>query len=163
MKEFLTGVAVGFVCLILFGAVTVFGAEEPVVISEEVIQYSVKYGNQYGISPEVIQALCWTESRCDPTAQSPNKKNKGVAQVNPFVHESRMTKLGVRNIFDVAGNIHVACDYLSEISETEPDIGVALMIYNGSSPERVAEGRNGRLSWYAKQVLEIAKELEERK
>lgn len=137
-------------------------AAEPVVITEEVEQYSIKYGTQYGISPEIIQAMCWTESRCNPTAQSPNKACKGVAQIHVASHQERMSRLNVRNIFDVAGNIHVACDYLAEISETEPDIGCALMIYNGSSPERVSEGRNGRLSGYAKQVLEIAAELEER-
>lgn len=135
---------------------------EPVVITEEVQFWSQKYGREYGICPEVIQAIVWTESRCIPSAQSADKSCKGLMQIKPSCHQERMEKLGVRNIFGVWENLKVGTDYLAEIAETEPDIGVALMIYNGSSPEKVEAGRQGKLSAYARQILEIAAELEAR-
>lgn len=137
-------------------------AAEPVIITEEVEFWSERYGKEYGISPELIQAVVWTESRCIPSAQSPDKSCKGLMQVKPSAHQDRMARLGVRNIFGVWENMKTGTDYLAEISETEPDIGVALMIYNGASPEKVEAGRNGKLSGYAKQILEIASELEAR-
>lgn len=146
----------------LLMASRVDAAEEPVIITEEVRFWSERYGKEYGISPELIQAVVWTESRCIPSAQSPDKSCKGLMQVKPSAHQDRMARLGVRNIFGVWENLKVGTDYLAEISETEPDIGVALMIYNGASPEKVEAGRNGKLSGYAKQILEIASELEAR-
>ena len=147
---------------VLFGASKVH-AEEVVEIPEEIQFWCEKYGKEYDICPEVIEAMCWVESRCQTTAQSPDKSCKGLLQVKPGCHQARMERLGVRNIFGTWENLKVGTDYLAELAEDEPDIGIALMKYNGSSQEKIEKARNGgKLSSYATNILNIAAELERR-
>lgn len=164
MKEFATGMLIGIICLILFGAVTVFGATaEPVIISDEVEFWSMKYGAEYGIQPELIQAIVWTESRCDPTAQSPDKSCKGLMQIKPACHRDRMDRLGARNVFGVWENMKTGTDYLAELRDEEGDIAAALARYNGQSDAKVEKAKRGEYSGYVADILNIAQELERRK
>ena len=163
MKEFITGMLIGLACLLGFGVTTVFGAtEEPVVITEEVQFWAERYGAEYGICPEIIEAMVWTESRCDPLAQSQDKACKGLMQIKPGCHQDRMARLGVRNIFGTWENMRVGTDYLAELAEDEPDIAVALAKYNGQSDEKIEKARHGHYSGYVEQILAIAEELEAR-
>lgn len=147
---------------VLLGASRVHAAEEPVIITEEVEFWAEKYGKEYGICPEIIMAIAWTESRCDPTAQSPDKSCKGLMQIKPGCHQDRMDRLGVRNIFGTWENMKVGTDYLAELREDEEDIAVALARYNGQSAEKIEKTRQGEYSGYVKKVLDIAEELERR-
>lgn len=150
--------------LILWG--TLLGASkvhaEEVIITDEVKFWTEKYGSEYNIAPEVLQAIVWTESRCDPTAQSPDKSCKGLMQIKPSCHRERMDRLGARNVFGVWENLKTGTDYLAELAEEEEDIAVALARYNGQSPEKIEKTRQGEYSGYVKKVLEIAEELERR-
>ena len=134
---------------------------EEVVITEEVRFWSERYGREYGISPELIQAVVWTESRCIPSAQSPDKSCKGLMQVKPSCHQERMERLGVRNIFGVWENLKVGTDYLAELAENEDDILIVLMLYNGDSSSIERYKKTGKASYYARSILEIAEELEQ--
>ena len=150
--------------LILWG--TLLGASkvhaEEVIITDEVKFWTEKYGSEYNIAPEVLQAIVWTESRCDPTAQSPDKSCKGLMQIKPSCHRERMDRLGARNVFGVWENLKTGTDYLAELASEEEDIAVALARYNGQSPEKIEKTRNGEYSGYVKKVLDLAEELERR-
>lgn len=131
-------------------------SENRIEITDEVRELCGIYGRRYGISPELLQAMIWTESRCIPSAQSPDKSCKGLMQVKPSCHHERMKRLGVRNVFDPAGNILVGTDYLAELIVKHDALEAALGAYNGDAG--AAEGRY--VSWYAKKVLEISQALE---
>ena len=53
-------------------------------------------------------------------------------QVNENVHQERMKKLGVKDIYDLDGNIHTATDLLSELYKDKKSISKALDAYNGN-------------------------------
>lgn len=169
MKEFLTGVMIGIVGILLF-TVTAFAEptdaeaylqEKKVEIPEEIEFWSEHYGEKYGICPEVIEAMIWTESRCIPSAQSADKSCKGLMQVKPSCHQDRMERLKARNVFGIPENIRIGTDYLAELAAGEEDIAVALSKYNGQSEAKVEKARKGQYSEYVKQILDIAEALEE--
>lgn len=135
---------------------------EEVTITDEVKFWTEKYGSEYNIAPEVLQAMCWVESKCDPIAQSPDKSCKGLMQIKPSCHRNRMDRLGVRNVFGTWENIKIGTDYLAELAAEEEDIAVALARYNGQSAEKIEKTRQGQYSGYTKEILEIAQELERR-
>lgn len=124
--------------------------ERKIDIPLEVSEACEKYGAEYNILPEIGEALCWRESRC--TADANNGSCKGIAQINVNVHKGRMDKLGVKDIYDVDGNIHVAYDYLNDLIKDNNDIAKSLDAYNGN-------GMNGK-SKYTKEILTVASILD---
>lgn len=176
-QEYVTGIILGLLIGFLIFHKIVFGAtvnspedaerakaeaflqEEGVGIPEEVEFWCEYYGQKYDICPEVIEAVCWVESRCVKTAQDPKKECKGLMQIKPACHKARMQRLNALNIFGTPENIHIGTDYLAELGGSE-EIAVALSIYNGQSEAKIAEARNGKLSKYVTKVLAISSALE---
>ena len=169
VKEILTGVVIGLVIDILLVTKAVFGApvdepekyleENDIEITDEVSFWSQYYGRKYNICPETIEAICWVESRCIPSAQSPDKSCKGLMQIKPSCHTERMIRLDARNVFDPANNIKIGTDYLAELMEDE-DIATALTIYNGQSQKKIEAARRGEYSKYVTKILKISDALE---
>jgi soluble lytic murein transglycosylase-like protein len=148
----------------LLMASRVSAAEEPVVITEEVDFWADYYGQRYDIDPAVIKAMAWHESRCIPSAQSEDKKCKGILQINPNCHRERMDRLKARNVFDTGQNIHVGIDYLWELlAEEGGKLEPALTRYNGQNEAAVEDARNGKPGRYVKKILETAEELRKEK
>lgn len=129
-------------------------------VPDEIKIVCAKYGNEYGIEPELLEAIAWRESRWTANVVSENGACKGLMQINEKVHGERMKKLGVTDIYDVDGNIHVAADYLNELLEDNPSIEYALARYHGESrPEKVLNG--AKPSGYVKQIQRVAKALKD--
>lgn len=162
IKEYLTGLTIGLIIGILFFCKIAFAAEEEVVIPEEIEFWCEKYGEEYDICPETLEAMCWVESRCTPSAQSEDKKCKGLMQINPNCHRERMDRLGARNVYGIWENIKTGTDYLAELRNDDPDIAVALYEYNGNSTGAERYRKTKEVTGYAKKVLDISAELEER-
>lgn len=137
----------------------IYLSEANVEIPEDVEFWCRYYGRRYGICPEILEAVCWVESRCIPSAQSDDKKCKGLMQIRPSCHQERMSKLNALNVFGVADNIKIGADYLAELGEKE-DIAVVLTIYNGQSKAKIEKARNGEYSKYVKDILSISEALE---
>ena len=130
-------------------------------VPEDVREYAEEIGAEYGICPEIIEAMCYEETRFTPSATSPNGKCQGIMQVNPGCHKKRMERLGVTDIYDTYGNMLVGTDYLVEILETHEDIGEALMVYNGSSGRKIENYQTtGRMTSYADRILKRSAEYE---
>lgn len=134
-------------------------SENAVEIPEDVEYWAEYYGEQYGICPEVLEAVCWVESRCTQDAQSPDKSCKGLMQIHVNSHRARMEKCNVQNVFGVRENIKLGADYLAELQDTE-DIAVSLAKYNGQSAASINETRKGKYTGYVKKVLTISEALE---
>lgn len=82
-------------------------------ISDEAQESCVKYGEEYGICPEMLMAMIEKESSGRPDVESGGCK--GLMQISDRWHKDRMERLGVTDIYSVDGNVHVGADYLSEL------------------------------------------------
>lgn len=130
---------------------------EETYINQDYVNICEEVGQEYGICPEILIALIEKESAGHPDAQSGSCK--GLCQVSDRWHRDRMEKLGVDNIYDPEGNIRLCADYLTEIGAEVNDMGLALMIYNGSTNAfELAE--RGELTHYAEWILTRSEELE---
>ena len=116
-----------------------------------------KYGEQYGICPELLESICYQESRFDEKALGGNCY--GLMQVQKISHYNRMKKLNVDDLYDIDSNIHVATDYLAELFEQYEDVGTVLMVYHGER-NAVEKSEQGIVSQYAREILERSYELE---
>lgn len=123
-------------------------------IPEEIQNVCVKYGEEYGICPELLMAMVEKESSGRPDAE--NGGCKGLMQISDRWHTDRMKRLGVTDIYDVDGNIHVGVDYLAELFEKYEDVGIVLMVYHGEKNAAQKE----ELSEYADWILTRSAELE---
>ena len=130
-------------------------AEEPgIAVPEYIVKLTEEIGQAYAISPELLQAIAWRESRFDPEAVNAARTCFGLMQVSAKWHSHRLTD--GEDIMDPVVNIRLAAEYLVELFERYEDPALVLMIYNGDS--RAFE--EGYISGYAREVMELAEELE---
>lgn len=122
-------------------------------ISETAQEACVEYGEQYGIAPELLEAIIERESSGQPDVE--NGSCKGLMQISVKWHTDRMERLGVTDIFDERGNILVGTDLLAELAEKYGDVAVVLMAYHGEKNPAEKE-----ISDYANGILERSAELE---
>ena len=118
-----------------------------------------RYGEEYNICPELLEAICWKESRFDENAVDSTKSCFGLMQIRAASHKDRIQRLEVNDLYDIEGNIHVGADYLADLFETYEDAGLVLMIYHGEK-NAVKKAERGQISQYAKDILEKSEELE---
>ena len=126
-------------------------------ISRQAYDACVVFGNEYCICPELVMAIIERESKGDPNATNGNCK--GIMQISERWHTDRMDRLGVTDIYDTAGNIHVGVDYLSDLFLKYEDAAAVLMVYHGEK-DAVSKSSRGEISDYAKGILERSQELE---
>lgn len=121
----------------------------------DVQRAAMRWGEEYGICPELIEALAWRESRYTADAVSPDGSCIGMCQINPRWHGERMQRLGVKDLTITECNIAVACDYLADLFMEYEEPEIVLMVFNGDH-----SFRQGHISQYAKDILEMSQELE---
>ena len=134
-------------------------AEELIQVPQEFIEISDELGNQYNICPELIQAICWYESRFDANAES--KGCVGIMQINAKWHGDRMDRLGITDLKDIRQNMTVGVDYLAELFQDSCDPAEVLMIYHGEH-DIESQLSQGKISKYAESILELSRILERR-
>lgn len=132
---------------------TQFDTEAPIEVQEA----CMKWGGVYDICPELLQAICWNESRYETDLE--NGTCVGIMQINEPVHTARIEKLGVTDIYDLDENIHIGADLLAELFASYPDAGTVLGLYHGEK-NAVSKGKTGNYSTYTKTILEKSYELE---
>ena len=118
-----------------------------------------KYGEQYNICPELLEAICYQESRYSETAVDVTGECVGLMQVKASCHKGRMNRLEIQDLTDIDNNVHVGADYLSELFETYEDAGIVLGLYHGETLA-IQNGRTGNYSNYVKSILENSERLE---
>lgn len=128
-------------------------AEEVVEVPEEVEAVSEELGERYNICPELIQAICWRESRFQADAKG--GPCIGIMQVYEKWHKGRMERLEVADLYDLRGNMLVATDYLAELFEKHGEAAVVLAAYHG-------ESEIYKISKYTESILKLSAELERR-
>jgi soluble lytic murein transglycosylase-like protein len=106
-------------------------ASEP--SSANLVQQVDAAAARHGLSPKVVEAVAWRESRFDPQAVSP-KGAVGVMQLMP----STAKALGV-DPADPAANVEGGAAYLAQMLRTfNGDLRLALAAYN-AGPEAVRQ------------------------
>lgn len=117
-----------------------------------------KYGAEYDICPELLEAICYEESRY--TADVIGGSCKGLMQINEPVHKKRMEQLDITDVFDIDSNIHLGADILHELfNDYSSDAGTVLMLYHGEK-DAIKRGKQGNYSNYAQRILDKSEELE---
>ncbi len=124
---------------------------------EEWRDYIEIVGEEYGICPELIEAVIEQESSWHPDAV--NGACIGLMQINPAYHADRMERLGVEDLLDPYDNILVGTDFLAELAREYGDLYAVLMYYNAGY-DGLRDWRAGKYSDYAIAVSERAAELE---
>lgn len=151
-----------FLSLAIFLFIPISADARTYVDTETPIEIQIaanKYGAEYGICPELIESICYQESRFDPQALDGSQTCYGLMQVQKICHRERMNELGVSDLYDVDSNIHVATDYLAELFEQYEDVATVLMVYHGER-NAVKNAEGGRVSEYAREILERSYALE---
>lgn len=123
----------------------------------EIFDLCQQMQSEYGISATMLYAIIEHESMFDPGAV--NGRCLGLCQVSDRWHQERMTKAGVTDLFDPAGNIRVASDYLQELfQESErkgygDDAYYVLMRYNMETETAESLYAQGKISFYASDIM----------
>lgn len=126
-------------------------------IPEDVQAACEKWGAAYDICPELLEAICYNESRYISTVE--NGTCKGLMQINTPYHKDRMKDCNVTDIFDIDSNIHVGADYLAELFKEHEDTAVVIGLYHGE-PNAEAKAKKNQLSSYTTRILKKAASLE---
>lgn len=127
------------------------------ITTEELKTITEEVGQIYNIDPELLQAICETESHQKIYAE--NDTCKGLMQVSVKWHKNRMEKLGVTDIYDPYGNILVAADFLSDLYKENPDTYYVLMRYNMEIKTANELYAKGEITKYAKKIVKRTEEL----
>lgn len=134
-------------------------AKETITIPDEVRESCEKWGEEYGICPELLEAMCWHETRCK--AEATNGNCIGITQINPKFHKATMELLEVTDLTDYDQNIHVCAYTIAEYAKQENDLYCVLMMWNCGSSRGRQLFYKGVFTNYAREVSEESAELEE--
>ena len=113
------------VLLFLVPSITVQANSLSPVDEETPIEIQIacnKYGAEYGICPELLEAIAKRESRFREDVIDSTQSCYGLMQIKQSCHKERMKRLGVTNLLDIDSNVLVASDYLSELFEQYEDV-----------------------------------------
>ncbi len=127
---------------------------------EDWMEYMETVCEKRQICPELVKAVIEQESGWDPEAV--NGDCIGLMQISQISQWPRMQKLGVVDLMDPYENILTGVDLLEELFEQYEDPAAVLMYYNAGYSDRFGLNayQQGRVSDYAKRVLQRAEELE---
>lgn len=128
-------------------------------IPEDIREAAEGIGEAYAVSPALILAICYEESRFTPNIKNRSGRNLGLMQVNPAFNKARMERLGVtrEELLTVMGNILVGTDLLAELFEDYEDVGDVLLQYGGfSKAKKDRYHKDGTLPAYITRLLDRA-------
>lgn len=158
MKNLIRIVALVLVVWI-FLIMSITASDNDTYISEEIQTVCIKYGEEYGICPELLMAVIEKESSGRPEVVS-GMGCVGLMQINPKYHTERMERLGVTDLTDIDGNVHMGTDYLVELFKEHGDIYLVLMCYNMGESRAKKLYEAGEYSDYAVSIAQRSAELE---
>lgn len=127
--------------------------------SQAVIELTEQITEIYPVCPELIQALIFYESGNQRAVVS-RWGDVGYMQINPKWMRDRMDKLGITDLKDGYSNVLVGTDYLYELFTEYEEPELVLMAYNVGKDKAVRLYEAGKISDYARNILELAEDLE---
>ena len=131
-------------------------AGKGVNVPENVIMECEAAGANYNICPELLEALCWKESRFTPTAK--NGSFVGMTQMHKRIHAERLSWFG-NDPFDTHASIWAAASLLHDLSEdsgTEETAEIATILGRFHGEKHPEENTSS----YTEEILKISAALE---
>lgn len=126
---------------------------ESVPLDDELKVYVIEKCADMGISPAVVFAMMYHESRYQADVIGDGGNSLGIMQVQPRWHGERMERLGCYDLLNPYECVTVALDYLAELLDRyDGDIMKALTAYN-------AGHYKGKITQYAKAVMSEAERI----
>lgn len=134
---------------------------DSVPFEPELQEWIYTYSCDRGISPYLVYAVCWRESRYNIDIAGDNGESHGLMQIKAKYHTERLNRLGVSDLYDPKQNIKVGVDYLVELLNYREDATLewVLMAYNGGPTYADEMQKNGKVSGYALEVISKMNEL----
>jgi len=132
--------------------------EKGVNVPDDIRSECEAAGRMFDVSPELLEALAWKESRFVRTAE--NGVCKGIMQINTNCHAERLSVYGM-DILSIHSQIYTAASLLSELAvdlgrEGEPaDAGAIIAAYHGENNPYKETPSN-----YTETVLRVSAALE---
>ena len=128
---------------------------DSVPIGEELQAFVSDKCESLGISPAIVFAMMYHESRYQADVIGDGGNSLGIMQVQPRWHDGRMAELGCYDLLNPYECVTVALDYLGELLDRyDGDIMKALTAYN-------AGHYKGKITQYAKKVMSEAERIGE--
>lgn len=128
-------------------------------LSEDLQDHIFVLCEEHNIDPELVIAMIWRESRYKANAVGDNGNSLGLMQIQPRWHYERMDRLNCPDLLDPYQNITVGIDILSDLFNSEKPVEWVLMAYNGGRSYANRNWKAGKISSYAKNVLNYRDEL----
>lgn len=132
-----------------------------VPLTEDLQDVIIDASEKRGVDPALVLAVIKKESGYDSDASGDNGRSQGLMQIWRSLHEKKMKKLGVANLYDPRDNVLVGIDILAEKLEKYEDAEKALIAYNagdaGAKKHYFSKGIYS--SSYSRAVLKIAEEI----
>ena len=155
MKNFFKAI-IAFLIVFTFVAIPINATSK---VPKEVKAACEKWGQEYGICPELLESIAYEESRYTADAKSKDGSCHGLMQIRKVSHKQRIKNLEIKDLYNIDDNVQVATDYLAELFEEYEEVSTVLMIYHGEK-DAVRKGEQGIVSKYAKKVLKRSEALE---
>ena len=129
-------------------------------IDNQYIEYIEEVCDEYGMCPELIEAIIESESGGNPDRRS-SCDARGLMQIIPIYHQDEMYELGITDLFDPYQNIELGVYIISNLAAEYDDLYSVLMAYNeGEFSGAVERAEEGKWSEYSKKIVNRTQELE---
>lgn len=133
---------------------------KPFGVSRQEIEYQHPYDifvyeicGEYGLDPDLVRAIIWTESNYKADAVNYNGTCFGLMQISKKSHRDRMARLGVSDLTDPSSNILVGVDLLSYLFQERDDLNWVLAAYNAGYKVANYNYNHGIVGPYSKLVM----------
>lgn len=163
MKRVVTGILIGGAIMLTpitaqANSLSYIPTEEETGIPVSIYENAEIIGDTFNICPELLESIAYQESRYDPTVIGGSCK--GLMQLNTC-HNEKFVDAGWKSTdwSDPYKNMYVGAQYLAELFAEYEDAATVLMVYHGEK-NAVQNGKSGKLSSYATEILERSEELE---
>lgn len=132
-------------------------AKKELTQEEQIDMYVEEICEDYNVDPYLVKSIIWYESRYNPNVSNGNCV--GLMQVSTYWHARRASELGVTDFYDPYSNILVGVDFLSDMLKKNGDPALVLMLYNMDHNTAYSWYEQGKISDYARSVLNRAEAL----
>lgn len=129
-------------------------------LEDDLQTYIFEQAEERDVDPAIVIAIIKRESNFDTLAVGDEGNSLGLMQIQPRWSIDRMKELECGNLLDPYQNVKVGIDILADLMEEEEPLEWVLMAYNGGNAYADRLAGEGRVSEYAKKVIEMSEELE---
>lgn len=129
-------------------------------LEADVQEQIFNYCYDHSISPFLIFAMAYQESRFDYEIVGDSGNSIGLLQIQPRWHQERISRLEVVNLYEPMQNTKVAVDYLCELFTKRDDVFWVLHAYNGGETYANKLLAQDVVSNYAREIVNRSMQYE---